>query len=83
MSRNADLRKYAEMLNSMENRIIRDVGAMDAKRAKSLRAALSRLTQTNCWWAEYRVSQHFRVALRHRETILRASRLPSAERLKR
>ena len=69
MSRNADLRKCGQFIMDAENAITRHVLSLDDKRAESLRRAMRRLTETNCWWAEYRAARVIKVALGNRRLL--------------
>jgi hypothetical protein len=75
MAKNAELRFCAKRFAAMEADVTDAVRKMDDVKAERLRRAVSRLTNTNCWWAEYAVRDIIKIALRIRRSDKR--RTPS------
>lgn len=74
MTKNLDLKHCGRIYAAMDADVRNSIRALDDDKAKKLRRALDRLTQVNCWWAEYRVAEIVRSALRDRALSKRVTK---------
>lgn len=68
------LQECGKLLSDYESAIVTKVAALSDNECRSVRRALNRLTNTNCWWATYRCKPVVEYALEERTRMRRAMR---------
>lgn len=72
MKRNPLLQEFGAAYSAVESLIVVKVGKLSDSQASTLRRAVDSLTDSNCWWATYKIKPLVQYALEERGRMKRA-----------